>query len=574
MKPNQKYALTDFVSSTVSALIFFHSDTSALTSAFIFILLNQALIWRLNCYSYLLRFFNISAALNLLVRLSLSIFLATLVIELMFQQNMIFFPFWILIVLLFWRVIFASVRHFKSQRKDNVYIIPGIDEQDRSIYLYLSQKLDGHFYFLDVNRNWNGHKIYDRRIITEDELALFGSDIQILISRKYKPDIIKNPRFRSKWGNSFVYVESLFDDPRVTPFNNEMASLLEQLTGRKNNEVVDLEIIKKMVGSKVLVTGGAGSIGSELVRQLLKHEIDEVHILDASEFGIYKLKEEFGTSQSKLYFHLGDFRDDVMLTSIFSTGFDYVFHAAAYKHVPIIEGCPSAAYFNNYVGTKFLAEKCVKHKVSNMVLVSTDKAVRPTNIMGASKRLAELAVINTYHKSNFETKFSIVRFGNVMGSSGSVIPKFRELIANGGPVTVTHPEITRYFMTIPEAAKLVLKCHVFTTETPSLYVLDMGDQLKITDLAALMIDMFATSPVDITFTGLRPGEKMFEELVYDGELTPTLDKDILVQNIESLNIDYIENFLGLIDQHLTDRKFLDIENLLTDGLVNFKNSGK
>ena len=297
---------------------------------------------------------------------------------------------------------------------------------------------------------------------------------------------------------------------------------VEDLLGRDPVQLDDTGLHALITGKTVMVTGAGGSIGSELCRQIACFNPELLVLFELNEFALYRLEQEFRDRlpHQRIVCMIGDVRNGERVKAVLLRyGPAVVFHAAAYKHVPLMEwGNVSEALANNVVGTHVLASACKAAGVPKFVLVSTDKAVNPTNVMGASKRLAEMVCQGL--QDNAGTRFVIVRFGNVLGSSGSVIPKFREQIAKGGPVTVTHPEVTRYFMSIPEAAQLVLQAGLMG-EGGEVFVLDMGEPIKIADLAAQMIRLSGFDPGDIkiVFSGLRPGEKMYEELLADDEHT-------------------------------------------------------
>lgn len=297
---------------------------------------------------------------------------------------------------------------------------------------------------------------------------------------------------------------------------------LEDLLGR-DPVLLDDGGLRSLLGDQsVLVTGAGGSIGSELARQIARFQPRVLILFELSEFALYQIEQEFSTAYPELRIAcvVGSVKDSARLDQVFS-GYrpSVVFHAAAYKHVPLMEGENAwEAVRNNVLGSKCVAEASLRHGVERVVLVSTDKAVNPTNVMGASKRLAE-RVLSRLQKTG-TTRFITVRFGNVLGSNGSVIPKFREQIARGGPVTVTHPDIIRYFMLIPEAAQLVLQAALMG-KGGEIFVLEMGEPIRIADLARDMIRLsgFSEDEIGIEFTGLRPGEKLFEELLSDAEHT-------------------------------------------------------
>ena len=274
-------------------------------------------------------------------------------------------------------------------------------------------------------------------------------------------------------------------------------------------------------GKRILVTGAAGSIGAEIVTQLLPFGPAELLLLDTAETPLFHLKNQLGAQYAgKVSYHVASVLDHQYLDRLFQdpAGIDVVFHAAAYKHVFMMEQQPQAAILNNILGTKQLIDLSIEHQVAQLVLVSTDKAVNPSNVMGASKRIAELYLAACMEKAG-QTKLITTRFGNVLGSNGSVVPIFSAQIASGGPVTVTHPEITRYFMTIPEACQLVLEAGAIGGGG-EVFVFDMGDPVKIKDLAVNMIrlsGLVEDQDIKIEYSGLRPGEKLYEELLTDKE---------------------------------------------------------
>jgi FlaA1/EpsC-like NDP-sugar epimerase len=271
----------------------------------------------------------------------------------------------------------------------------------------------------------------------------------------------------------------------------------------------------------IMVTGAAGSIGSEICRQLSKYKFKKLILLDQSESGLFDLEFELRRNDQKhlLKVEIASIRDKVKLKKIYSSHRpDFVFHAAAYKHVPLMETFTSEAVLTNVLGTKVIADFAIEYKVKKFVMVSTDKAVNPTNVMGTTKRVSEIYIQSLSDRKDSETEFITTRFGNVLGSAGSVVATFKKQIASGGPITVTHPEITRYFMTIPEASKLVLEAGKIG-ESGDILLFDMGNPVKIMDLAKRMIQLAGLKPSDISIvhTGLRPGEKMYEELFKDSE---------------------------------------------------------
>ena len=296
---------------------------------------------------------------------------------------------------------------------------------------------------------------------------------------------------------------------------------IQDLLGRDSVQVNLDEIYKYISGKVVMVTGGGGSIGSELCRQIALSKPKQLIIFDIYENNAYEIQQELVRKYPhlNLVVLIGSVRNTARLDYVLSTYHpDMVFHAAAHKHVPLMEDSPNEAIKNNVFGTYKMAKAAVAHNVKKFVLISTDKAVNPTNIMGASKRLCEM-VVQMMNREAPNTEFVAVRFGNVLGSNGSVIPLFEKQIAQGGPVTVTHPDITRFFMTIPEAVSLVLQAGYYA-KGGEIYVLDMGQPVKIADMARKLIRLSGFEPdydIRIEYTGLRPGEKLYEELLMDEE---------------------------------------------------------
>jgi FlaA1/EpsC-like NDP-sugar epimerase len=331
---------------------------------------------------------------------------------------------------------------------------------------------------------------------------------------------------------------------------------IQDLLGRKPVEL-DTQNIRQVLNKRVvLVTGAGGSIGSELCRQIAMFDPQRLLLLDQSEVQLFAIEQELlelGYSGQVLPL-VADILDLPRMRYVLKRfGPEVVFHAAAHKHVPMMECQPSEAIKNNTLGTAQFAELALEFGVDRFVLVSTDKAINPTNVMGASKRMAEIFVQALYAKHPERTKFIAVRFGNVLGSSGSVIPIFNRQIAAGGPVKVTHREVTRYFMTIPEAAGLVLQSAA-QGRGGEIFVLDMGQPVKIVDLARQLIELSGLKPdedIEIEFVGLRPGEKLFEELSYKGEnITSTDHPKILRFVSESQSLDLIRQQLDELTARL------------------------
>lgn len=343
---------------------------------------------------------------------------------------------------------------------------------------------------------------------------------------------------------------------------------VEDLLGREPIKLDDAGIGEKITGKTILVTGAGGSIGSEICRQVMKYKPAKIVLLGHGENSIYNIEMEMGVTYKdkvQITTEIADIQDRHKIFEIMKKHQPYiVYHAAAHKHVPLMERNPEEAVKNNIFGTKNVAEAADTFKVNTFVMVSTDKAVNPTNVMGATKRFAEMIVQHMASVST-NTRFVAVRFGNVLGSRGSVIPLFKKQIQKGGPVTVTHPDMIRYFMTIPEASRLVIQAGTLA-RGGELFVLDMGDPVKIVDLAKNLITLsgYSIEEIGIEFTGLRPGEKMYEELLNEGEIHPEqifpkihigkavlIDQDILRQ--------FMNDFEGISKEEIRER-LLNIAN--------------
>ncbi|MDP5145065.1 nucleoside-diphosphate sugar epimerase/dehydratase [Shewanella sp. ULN5] len=411
------------------------------------------------------------------------------------------------------------------------------------------------------------HEYYPFAFVDDDE-ALHGSVIQgvhvhspsiirkLIKQRKATKVLLAMPSAtRAKRQDILNRLQSLSVQVLTIPAMSDLVNGTKLYSDIKEVEIDDLlgrdsvsprsDLLSANIKDKVvMVTGAGGSIGSELCRQILKQAPKKLVLFELSEYSLYAIERELNATAAELGLNVRIFpmmgsvqRENRVQAIMESFGVQTVYHAAAYKHVPLVEHNVVEGVRNNVFGTLYTARAAIAAKVETFVLVSTDKAVRPTNVMGTTKRMAEL-VLQAFAKEKHSTRFCMVRFGNVLGSSGSVVPLFRSQIANGGPVTVTHPEITRFFMTIPEASQLVIQAGAMG-KGGDVFVLDMGKSVKIVDLAAKMIRLSGfevrdeTNPegdIAIEFSGLRPGEKLYEELLIGDDVTGTEHERIMTAN--------------------------------------------
>lgn len=344
---------------------------------------------------------------------------------------------------------------------------------------------------------------------------------------------------------------------------------------RREPMELDSEAISSFISNKkILITGAGGSIGSEVCRKVLRYNPELIIVYERNETNLFEITNEliYIFPQAKIVSVLGDILDKVKVNRVFEKHRpDIVFHAAAYKHVPIMEFEPIEAVRTNVIGTKTLADISQKYKIEKFIFISTDKAVRPVSVMGATKRIAEMYVYSLQKRHSCD--FSIVRFGNVLGSSGSVVPIFIKQIEGGGPITVTHPEVTRYFMTISEAANLILQAAAIGMGR-EIFVLDMGDPIKITDLACDLIHLYGKTPevdIEIKFTGLRPGEKLHEELLSANEdIIETNHSNIFLAKPEVIEEDLISKGVDDLNRIVSDGNTDDIVEKISDIVKEYK----
>ena len=444
---------------------------------------------------------------------------------------------------LFVKEMFRWIKEYKDNSLKKRILILGISDYSVAIANSiieshnLQYKLKG---FLTKRNDSRNAKIFGLDIMTQEKfIKTPKEELEIDGILILKENLSANEL--TEWVNLFLEKEmEIFQAPLVEEFNPEKIHTnirsfqIEDLLNREPICIENEEVRLIHENKSVLVTGGAGSIGSEIVRKVASYKPSKVVVVDQAETPLHEIQLEMNEKFPEIDFEfiLADITNKKRLESIFTKfNFDLVYHAAAYKHVPMIENNPHEAVWVNILGTKNLAKLSVQNKVKTFVMVSTDKAVNPTNVMGASKRSAELLVQSLQFLPENKTKFITTRFGNVLGSNGSVIPLFKKQIEAGGPITITHPDIVRYFMTISEACELVLQASTMG-KGGEIFVFDMGEPVKIKDLAIKMIKLSGKEPekdILLKYTGLRPGEKLYEELLSDdAKNLPTPHHKIMV----------------------------------------------
>ena len=533
---------------------------------------NSVLFYIFKTYHGIIRFSGFQEAFrgvmaifySFFIMLVLNIVLSAIKLQQITPISVLFIYFFISSFLLFgYRLLVKHLYNLSINHEDNTHVVIYGAGQNGSVLKKTIEQTSNNKYkivaFIDGDENLVGKTIDTVKIFPFNQIKhVFKSwQIKVLFFAKQDFDLDE------KNGIVDFCLENNIRVMNIPPMREWIQGHLnisqlkevkiEELLGRKQISLKNEHVINHLRDKKVLITGAAGSIGSELARQIANVYPTSLIICDQTETGLYELEYELQQKFSlgnALKVFLGDVKDEHSMSTLFSTYMpEVVFHAAAYKHVPMMENHPAEAIRNNVMGTKNLADLCEKFGVDKMVLVSTDKAINPTNVMGASKRIAEIYCQSLQNReelptwdngivqmagSKKRTKFITTRFGNVLGSNGSVIPRFQEQISNGGPVTVTHPDIIRYFMTIPEACSLVLEAGTMGNGG-EVFLFDMGEPIRILDLAKKMIRLAGLTPgkdIELRFTGLRPGEKLFEELLNkEEEVIPTHNKKILIAKV-------------------------------------------
>lgn len=488
---------------------------------------------------------------------------------------------------LFVKEFFHIVREFRRSTLKKRILVLGIDETSIAIARAVldNPNLPYHIVGFLTQRHDSrrahllGKPIFSKEKIErndKEDLALDG----VLIIKE-----MMSKEEMNSWVNLFLEKDlQVFKAPSVQKLrdNDLGASIktlqIEDLLNRKPIKIENEEVKRRHFGKNILITGGAGSIGSEIVRQVSQFDPELVVVLDQAETPLYEIELEMREKFPNIHFKfvLADISNRHRIEPLFQKyNFSMVYHAAAYKHVPLVEQNPHEAILVNILGTKNLSVLASKYKVNRFVMISTDKAVNPTNVMGASKRAAELFVQALQKTEGNTTKFITTRFGNVLGSNGSVIPHFKKQIEAGGPITITHPDIVRYFMTIPEACDLVLQAGTMGNGG-EIFVFDMGEPVKILDLATRMIKLSGFEPntdIKIIYTGLRPGEKLYEELLsYDAKTLPTHNEKIMVSKDPTMAFNEIEKYANQITKAALRREKVEVVQILKTIVPEFKSN--
>ena len=487
---------------------------------------------------------------------------------------------------------FLFLNNFKKSKNKKKILIYGAGSAGRQLLNSLENNLEMKVVgFLDDNPQFQSQKVLGQTVynpLTADILIINKNiDLVLLalpsITRKKRNQIIENLNKQKVIVKTLPSVQDIVDD-RISVSDIKDLTI-EDLLNREEVQP-NLELLTKNISAKVvLVTGAGGSIGSELCRQIIKLKPKKLLLIEFNEFALYKINEELKNIKQNLKIIplLVNVQNSLKIDDVFKTfKIDTVYHSAAYKHVPLVEENICESVKNNSFGTFVVAQTALKHKVNSFVLISSDKAVRSTNIMGATKRLAEMCVQSLYESENQQSKFAIVRFGNVLESSGSVIPKFKSQIQKGGPVTLTHPDVTRYFMTITEAAQLVIQAGSMA-EKCEVFILDMGESIKIKDLIYKMIKLSgltiknAKNPdgdIEVKITGLRTGEKLYEELLLGDNPEKTYHEKIQKAQDPFIHYNKLKIDLDKLSNLLKNNSAADVKEMLSKLVSSYQSNSK
>ncbi|NMP30456.1 polysaccharide biosynthesis protein [Thalassotalea sp. M1531] len=608
----------DLIPSSIKLLIALSYDSAALSIAFFlsyflrlggeisvvgyseFIVFALTVGFTLSCfylldvYSSIIRYFNAKASLKIigiLIGSACVCYLSSQVFD-AFVPRSIPFSFLVLSSMLIAGaralVGFFVSEHWFDEREE--VVIFGAGTTGRQLVSTLTQ---GNKYqvlaILDQKTQYQGRSLFGIKIHNLEYIKV--------LTKKYKNFKVLiavsevNPERMKQIVNQFepyalelLTVPSMYDIVSGKHTIDELREVsVDELLGREPVEPIPELLSANIKDKVVLVSGAGGSIGKELCRQIIQQQPSKLILLEVSEAFLYEINQELtefqveNNTEIPVVPMIGNVQNGMLMTRIFDVQrVQTIYHAAAYKHVPMVEKNVIAGITNNVLGTYEIAQAAVFCEVETFVLISTDKAVRPTNVMGATKRMAEL-VLQGLAKRDHQTRFVMVRFGNVLGSSGSVVPLFKKQIRNGGPITVTHPDIIRYFMTIPEAAQLVIQAGAMG-KGGDVFVLDMGSPVKIVDLAIKMTHLMGytvkdeqnpNGDIEIKFSGLRPGEKLYEELLIDDHAQTTTHKRILTANERSISWVEVHNLLIRITEAMNDENVAEIRQLLMDAPLGY-----
>ena len=580
--------MSDFISiclATILALVIVNIELSSLTIYqilnFLWVpLLSLITFWYTGVYRSVVRYLDLSVISVLTQAILLSLLIVVL-LKFLYQDialrffsvtanPLISFEGWLVGSITFFFLVISSrfTAHFflSNRRSEKRVVIYGAGSAGIQLAsaLRVSTEMQP-IAFVDSNSSLHGTYLGGIKVLHPKKLERLSH------KRKVDEVLIAMPSAsKSTLTNLLKEIEKYSVKVRILPGLAELAEGkilvselkevdISNLLGRSEVEA-DQDLINRNIADKVvLITGAGGSIGSEISRQVSRNKVKKLILLDSSEYALYSIKSEIESLSPEVELHsvLANVTNEHKITQIFKTfSVDTVYHAAAYKHVPLVEQNPYEGIFNNIIGTRSCVNAAIKAEVETFVLISTDKAVRPTNIMGATKRFAEMILqsLSDLESVNSKTRMTMVRFGNVIGSSGSAIPLFQQQIKNGGPVTVTDSNVTRYFMSVSEAAELVIQAGAMG-KGGDVFVLDMGEPIKIFDLAKRLINLSGMElrdknnpegDIEIIFTALRPGEKLYEELLIGDNVSATEHKRILRAEEDFLPADDIDHYINLL----------------------------
>jgi FlaA1/EpsC-like NDP-sugar epimerase len=568
-------------------------------AVFISIIISIPIFWLIGLYKTMLRYAGSSLVLTTLIAIFLYSLLYFSIIGIYGVPGIprsigILQPVLLFLGILGSRIVikyFFSVNYKYPKNKKNV-LIYGAGNAGRQLLNSLENNLEMNVAgLLDDNIQFHGQKVLGQTVYNPDNVSDLINKKNINFVLLALPSITRQRRNHiiDRLNKFKVVVKTLPSIQDIVDGKISVSDIkdlnVEDLLGREQVQP-NLDLLSKNIESKVvIVTGAGGSIGSEISRQILKLKPQKLLLLEFNEFALYKIFEELKNFDKKvkiipLLLNIQNPSKIEEVLKIFNV--DTIYHTAAYKHVPLVEENICESVKNNVFGTFIIAQAALKFNIKNFVLISSDKAVRPTNIMGATKRLAEICAQSLYNYQNQKTKFAIVRFGNVLESSGSVIPKFKDQIKTGGPITLTHPNVTRYFMTITEASQLVIQAGAMAKDC-EVFVLDMGESVKIINLIHKMIKLSGLSikddknlegDIEVKITGLRPGEKLYEELLIGDNPEKTFHKKIQKAQDTFIPFNKLKIDLDNLSNLLEENKISDVKDMLSKLVPSYQSNSK